>query len=88
MKELDSNNLKTTIHKVCRECWIEASELTWKKKFPNEKEPERYCFSVSTFRKNTCDFCGEIKSVTETRDFFYPDFNLLKKKQWNLKTNK
>ena len=82
MNELDSNNLKTTIHKVCRECWEESSKLTWKKKFPNAKEPERYSFIVSTFHENTCDFCWEKKYVTQARDFFYPDFNLLKNKLW------
>lgn len=83
MKELDSNNIKTTIHHVCRECWEEASRLTWKKKFPKAIEPEKYCFDVSTFYTKICDFCKEEKPVTETRDFFYPDFNLLKNKQKN-----
>lgn len=79
MKTLDSNNLETTIHNVCSDCWIAASKLTWKKKFPKARKPEKYCFDISTFHKWICDFCKKEKSITQTRDFFYPDFNLLKK---------
>lgn len=77
MKELNSNNSETTIHYVCSDCWIEASKLTWKNKFPWAREPEKYSFDVSTFHKWNCDFCKKEKSITQTRDFFYPDFNLL-----------
>lgn len=30
-------------------------------------------FSVSTWHQDKCDYCGEIKAVTESRDFGYPD---------------
>lgn len=29
---------------------------------------------VSTFHRGKCDVCGEIKSVTEPRDYGYPKF--------------
>lgn len=75
-KILDSNNLKTTINQVCSDCWIKANEQTQIKKFWEIKYPTK--FSVSTFHKWICDFCKEEKSITETRDFYYPDFNLIK----------
>ncbi len=74
---LDSNNLKATINIVCSDCWKKANKATQIKKFWEVKYPTS--FSVSTFHKNTCDFCKQKKSVTQTRDFFYPDFNLIKK---------
>lgn len=30
---------------------------------------------ASTFHDNTCGWCGEMRSVTEPRDFGYPPFN-------------
>jgi hypothetical protein len=77
MKELDSNNLKSKINWVCSDCGIEANRLTCLKKYG--RESLKPAFSVSTFRKGKCDFCGKEKEITETRDFFYPDFNLLVK---------
>jgi hypothetical protein len=29
---------------------------------------------------NTCDVCGKFESVTQPRDFGYPDFKVKKKK--------
>lgn len=76
-EKLDSNNLKTEIHWVCSDCGIEANRLTCLKKYG--REPKKEAFSISTFHKGKCDFCGEIKDITQTRDFFYPDFNLIKR---------
>lgn len=45
---------------VCYECGIKAS-----------KGKSYVC---STYHDGICDVCGEEKSVTEPRDFFYPDF--------------
>jgi hypothetical protein len=73
-KELDSNNLHTTINNVCSECWIKASKKTFEKKWIKTDE---FCFSVSTYHKWICDFCKQEKSITETRDFYYPNFNLI-----------
>jgi len=38
-------------------------------------------FSVSTFHEGVCGVCGKTKAVTEPRDFFYPDFDIDKKKK-------
>ncbi len=81
MKELDSNNLESKINWVCQECWEEWSRETWKKRNPRKPQP-KIQFDLSTWHDNTCDVCWEKKSVTQPRDFFYPDFNLLKNKLW------
>ena len=75
MKTLNSNNINTTIHNVCSDCGIKANRLTCLKK--HGKEPDKKAFSLSTFHTGICDFCKQEKAVTETRDFFFPDFNLL-----------
>jgi len=73
--KLDSNNLKTIIRKVCFDCWTEASKATQIDKYWEVKYTTS--FSVSTYRKSICDWCKKEESVTQTRDFFYPNFNLL-----------
>lgn len=60
---------------VCTDCGVEANRLTCLKKYG--QEPKKKSFSVSTFHKAKCDICGELKMVTEARDFFYPEFDLL-----------
>lgn len=67
---------------VCSDCGIEANRLTCLAKYG--KEPLKKCFDVSTFHDGTCDVCGKYTSVTEPRDFFDPDFELLKIKAFNL----
>ena len=73
---LDSNNFKSPIRNVCSDCGIEANRLTCLKKYG--QEPLKKAFNTSTFHKGICDFCKEEKSITEVRDFFYPDFSLMK----------
>lgn len=68
--KLNSNNPLTIINNVCSECGIGASKAT----YPNR---EKHSFEISTFHLWICDFCKEEKSITQTRDFFYPDFSLL-----------
>ena len=51
---------------VCYDCGIKASKGK--------------CFSMSTYHKNKCGICGKIKSVTEPRDFFYPDFSTTRRR--------
>lgn len=75
MNVLDSNSPTTKIHQVCAECGIAANVLTCLKKFG--QRPKQLCFEVSTYHRGMCDNCQEFKEVTETRDFFYPDFSLL-----------
>ena len=63
------------MNKICDDCGIEANRLTCLKRYG--KEPLKKKFDVSTYHKNRCDVCGEDKLVTESRDFFYPDFSLM-----------
>ena len=74
--KLDSNNIDTEIYHVCDDCGIEANRLTCLKKYG--QEPKQIKFFCSTYHQGKCDFCGKIKPITETRDYFHPDFNLLK----------
>lgn len=66
------------IYNVCDDCGIEANRLTCLKKYG--KEPRKPKFTASTYHSGTCDVCGEVRAVTQARDFFYPDFSLLKTK--------
>jgi hypothetical protein len=65
----------------CSPCGISANVLTCLKKYGHR--PNQLCFSVSTWHKGVCAACGEEAMVTEERDFFYPDFELLAKKTKN-----
>lgn len=47
-------------HWVCQGCGIKASKGK--------------SFTISTFHVNICEVCEQEKSVTEARDFYYPDF--------------
>ena len=62
---------------VCDECGLEANRLTCLERYGSV--PNKPKFDCSTYHKAKCDVCGEEKMVTESRDYFYPDFNLLKK---------
>lgn len=64
------------ITKVCSECGILSNILTCIKKYG--VRPNKLCFDFSTFHEAKCDVCGEQKPVTEPRDFFHPNFDLLK----------
>lgn len=77
INKLDSNNLDTIIYQVCDKCGIEANRLTCLEKY--KTEPKEKKFMCSTYHRGKCDVCGKYKYITETRDFFYPDFSLLKK---------
>lgn len=74
-RNLDSNALDASIHQSCRECGITANVLTCLKRYGHP--PKQLAYSVSTYHKGKCDFCGEEKDVTEARDFFYPDYSLI-----------
>lgn len=63
------------IKKCCYECGVSANVLTCLRDRANR--PNKLAYSISTYHKDYCDFCGEDKAVTEVRDFFYPDFKLL-----------
>lgn len=65
-----------TIENVCDKCGIEANRLTCLKKY--KKEPFKEKYSCSTYHFGRCDFCGKETYITEVRDFFFPDFSLMK----------
>jgi rRNA maturation protein Nop10 len=66
------------INEVCTACGITANYLTRLKKYG--KPPLKEQFEISTYHLGTCDVCGKNASVTEPRDFYNPDFNLILKK--------
>ena len=72
----DSNNPNTKIYIVCSPCGISANVLTCLEKYG--KPPTKLAFDVSTYHTANCDWCGKHTAVTQTRDFFYPNFGLLK----------
>lgn len=73
------NMTNKSIRVCCRDCGVAASNATYMQKFG--AKPMNPSFSVSTYCNGTCDCCGKDKAVTEVRDFFYPDFSLIKKKK-------
>lgn len=83
-KVLDSNALDSDIRVCCYECGVTANILTCLKRYG--QPPHQIAFTVSTYHKGKCDFCGWVKDVTETRDFFYPDFGLIEPTAKFLKT--
>ncbi len=66
---------KKTCSGYCASCGISANVLTCLKKFG--RRPDKLCFTVSTFHTGVCCACGKESMVTEARDFFFPDFELL-----------
>lgn len=76
------------ISKVCHECGVSARVLTMLKQVGNP--PTKLCHTVSTYHTARCDVCMKTKSVTQPRDFFYPDFTLLLKvmQKFNAKRQK
>ncbi len=65
------------INQVCYECGVAANVLTCLEKYG--KIPKQLKSTVSTFHEDVCDICHDRKGVTETRDFYYPDFSLIEK---------
>lgn len=70
--------MQKEVSSVCQPCGVTANYLTCLKK--HGRPPVKKAFDVSTFHNGTCDVCGEKTSVTQPRDFFYPDFSLIFKK--------
>lgn len=62
---------------ICFDCGATANALTCLKRYG--APPKKIAHSVSTYHKGTCIVCGEMKPVTEERDFFYPELDLIKK---------
>jgi len=85
IKAINESFLKGFNRGVCYECGVIANVLTCLKRF--KAPPKKLSYEVSTYCEGECRICGEIKSVTSERDFFYPDFSLLKK-NWILKLKK
>ncbi len=70
-------NEDKTCSGYCARCGISANVLTCLKKYGHR--PQKLAFDVSTYHEGVCCHCGETTMVTEARDFFYPDFQLLGK---------
>lgn len=66
---------------VCKQCGISANVLTCLKIYGHR--PNQLCFTLSTWHLGICDFCKKEDYITQTRDFFHPDFSLLAKKTKN-----
>ena len=64
------------INWVCGECGIKANYLTCLVRYGNK--PTKLCYDVSTSTIGKCNFCGEERMISPIRDFFYPEFELLK----------
>lgn len=60
------NSKKQSYGWICHDCGIKY------------RKPR---FSVSTWHQDKCHYCGEIKAVTESRDFRYPDLPKEKKNE-------
>ncbi len=66
---------------ICRVCGIAANVLTCLAKY--DDMPKALAYEVSTMHLGTCDICQRSDiSVTEQRDYFYPDFRLINKAAW------
>lgn len=70
-------NNRSRIYQCCDDCGLEANRLTCLRDFG--AEPLKPKHDLSTYHEGFCQACGKKKQVTEARDFFYPDFSLLKK---------
>lgn len=64
------------ITEVCSDCGVAANYLTCWKKYG--KPPIKPCYDVSTTYLGTCDFCQQKRRVTSVRDYFHPDFEILR----------
>lgn len=62
------------IFNVCDECGLEANRKTCLLKYGNPPMIKK--FTTSTYHSGKCDYCGKQAHITETRDFFYPRFDL------------
>lgn len=70
---------------VCEYCGIEANRLTQKKKYGENFDEERFRLSadIVTCHLGICDICGKEKLVCHVRNFYYPNFNIIKTKLCN-----
>lgn len=77
--ELDSNDFETTIKNVCDECGVLANRLTCEKKLGKDFDLMKFKrkSGMSTYHRGICDYCKKETYITETRDFFYPNFDLI-----------
>lgn len=80
LQELNSMTDVTPIKypsNVCKDCGVEANRLTCLKKYGYP--PRKKMYDAPTFWVGKCDVCGETKAITGSRDYFSPDFSLLRK---------
>lgn len=67
-------------YNVCRQCGMAANTLTCLTRYG--EPPKKIAFDISPFHIDNCDFCDRKVEVTEVRDYFYPDFKLIRKNAW------
>ncbi len=63
------------INTVCYSCGVSANVLTCLKKYG--RSPIKLAYTISTYHRGKCQVCECLTDITQTRDFFYPDFGLL-----------
>lgn len=80
---MKAKKVEIKIHNVCDDCGIMANTLTCLVKYC--RPPTKVKFDVSTYVKGICDCCKKEKFITQTRDFYHPDFELLNKFRFILK---
>lgn len=68
------------MHNICDECGRLANYVTCMAR--HGRPPEKEAYTVSTFSKGVCEYCGLETMVTEERDFFYPDTKLINWKEY------
>lgn len=68
------------MHNCCSECGKLANYVTCMAK--HGRPPLKQSYDVSTMSEGKCQYCGRETYVTEERDFFYPDFELINWKEY------
>lgn len=68
---------------VCDSCGIAANVLDCLKRFG--RPPRRTKVTISTYYAGICAICKKSAAITEQRDFFYPNFDLLLKEMKKFK---
>ena len=72
---MNKNDSDNTVRWVCNQCGLAGNALTCLLKYGGL--PNLPSMSASTFHIGYCEVCGRKTQVTEPRDYFYPDFDLI-----------
>lgn len=68
------------MHNVCSECGGLANYVTCMAKYGHPPKKDKR--EIMTFSVGRCEYCGRVTYVTEERDFFYPNFELINWKKY------